>query len=76
MPHLGGNIELSLEETLALLADTLLLPMVSVGAHPWAELAWPGLPDPALKQSQEDGGLGVRDTDFIFHCLHLWQLTH
>lgn len=76
MLHLGGNIELSPEETLPLLADTPLLPTVSVGTHPWAELAWPGLPDPALKQSQEDGGLGVRDTDFILHCLHLWQLTH
>lgn len=44
-----------------------MLPLKSIRAHLCAELAWPAFLDPALKQSQADDCLGVRDTVLIFH---------
>ena len=74
MSHLAEDRVLSLDET-------LLLPLMSICAHLCAELAWPAFLDPALKQSQPDDCLGVRDTVLIFHCtigneltLHLFLL--
>lgn len=52
-----------------------MLPLKSIRAHLCAELAWPAFLDPALKQSQADDCLGVRDTVLIFHCTIGNELT-